>query len=326
MKYLLEFSLENREASRQEIEAIQEAYSSFNIEEINREIAVVEGSIEELKCASFVNVISEILMVAEDYEDFKSARIPEGTFYVRLKDTNGCHSQLIEPELGNILGARGRVSFENPDFKVRVIHQDHWFLTRVLFKRDKKELEKRRAPLRPFFSPVSLHPKYAKYLVNLSRTRKGDTIFDPFCGTGGILIEAGILGRKLIGTDISLNMVVGARLNLKYFGIKDYNIYNQDLLKFQSDSKVDAIVTDMPYGKNASLKEYKLEQLYRDSFAKFHNLLKDDGFCTLALSKKEHLKYAEGLFEILSCLEVPQHKSLTRYFVSLKKIEPNKCS
>lgn len=319
VKYLVEFSLENRMASEQEIEAIQETRQDFTIEKIDREIAVIDGSIEELKNASFINVISEILQISDDYKEFRGDRIPDGTFYVRLRDIDKCHSQLLEPELGDILDAKGRILFKDPDFKIRVIHHGKWYLTRVIFERDKKTLEMRRAPLRPFFSPVSLHPKYAKFLVNVSRTREGETILDPFCGTGGILIEAGLLGRKTIGIDLSLNMVVGARLNLKYFGIRNCTIHNADFLKMDFEERVDAIVTDMPYGKNTSIRDYKLEQLYEDSFKKFHQVLKDDGVCVVVLSSRDHLKFADGLFEIISFLEVPQHRSLTRYFVSMKK-------
>ena len=104
----------------------------------------------------------------------------------------------IESEIGRNLGGKGRISFKNPDFIVRAIFLDKWYLCFLTYERDKKRFEERRAPMRPFFSPVSLHPKYARYLINTSGTAEGDTLLDPFCGTGGILIEASMLGRKII--------------------------------------------------------------------------------------------------------------------------------
>jgi len=63
-------------------------------------------------------------------------------------------------------------------------------------KIDGKELKsgfgKRKPHMRPGFHPSSLNPKLARAFVNLTGIRKG-TIVDMFCGTGGILIEAGLI-------------------------------------------------------------------------------------------------------------------------------------
>ncbi len=231
----------------------------------------------------------------------------------------GCHDSSFERVIGDVLGARGRVSFEHPDFVLRAIHSDRWYLGLAVHSRDPKQFEGRRAPpLRPFFSPVSLHPpRYARLLVHMSRCRKGETLLDPpFCGTGGILIEAGLTGRRVIGNDVSLNMAYGARLNLKYFRI-DGTILNTDISKLDVDG-VDAIATDMPYGRNASIRGHSRGgDFYKVSFERMRSLLRNGRYASVIVSDLSVLEMADG-FRLVDCVAVRQHRSLTRYFCSLR--------
>ncbi|MBN2153207.1 MAG: hypothetical protein JW839_17265 [Candidatus Lokiarchaeota archaeon] len=53
------------------------------------------------------------------------------------------------------------------------------------------------------------HPWAAKFIPQIPRyfieklTRKGDTVYDPFCGSGTTLVEALLLGRNAFGNDIN---------------------------------------------------------------------------------------------------------------------------
>ena len=51
--------------------------------------------------------------------------------------------------------------------------------------------------------------------------KKNETLLDPFCGTGGILIEAGILGINIIGSDIDKKLVYGCKENLNFYNINN---------------------------------------------------------------------------------------------------------
>jgi hypothetical protein len=59
--------------------------------------------------------------------------------------------------------------------------------------------------------PARMHPTTAGRLVR-ALTREGSTVFDPFCGSGTVLVEAMIAGRRAIGTDINPLAVRLARL------------------------------------------------------------------------------------------------------------------
>ena len=53
----------------------------------------------------------------------------------------------------------------------------------------------------------NLHPYPAKYIPQIPRkaileyTEVGETVYDPFCGSGTTLLEASNYGRNAIGTD-----------------------------------------------------------------------------------------------------------------------------
>lgn len=95
-------------------------------------------------------------------------------------------------------------------------------------------------------------PKLAQMMINLSCLEQGKTIYDPFCGTGGLLMEAFIMGYKIFGSDVSASVIEQAKINLdwcvKKYSIKPYilnNIFIQDATLFnKSPFRFDAIVTE----------------------------------------------------------------------------------
>lgn len=318
--FLVEFSHENSEAAFAEIRAVESSGRHFEIIEANTDYAIVKGNPDNLKACSFVSYVSKIEQEKDSWEDFLPINDCSGAFYLRIKDFNGCHNSDDEPILGNTIKGSNKVRFREPDFKLRAVHGKKWYLGTLIHTRDNRGFETRRAPLRPFFSPVAIHPKYARFLVNLTRTVPGEVIFDPFCGTGGILLEAALMGRATIGNDISLNMVKGARLNLKYFGIKDFEIYNKDTASLSLKGKVDGIATDLPYGRNSNMSSSSLSELYSMAFERFSEWLKPGKYCAVILSDTALLKHSRSFFNIVNKVAVPQHRSLTRYFVGMSKL------
>jgi SAM-dependent methyltransferase len=58
-----------------------------------------------------------------------------------------------------------------------------------------------------------LPPKLAQVMVN---TTSGETVADPFCGTGVVLAEALLLGREAWGSDLEPQMVGATQTNLEW--------------------------------------------------------------------------------------------------------------
>lgn len=52
-----------------------------------------------------------------------------------------------------------------------------------------------------FRYPAKFHPPIARRLIELVTT-EGQTVLDPFCGSGTLLVEAAVLGRNSVGADI----------------------------------------------------------------------------------------------------------------------------
>lgn len=114
---------------------------------------------------------------------------------------------------------------------------------------NKKEFLQRHPKFRPGFHPGACTPKLAKILVNLSGVQTR-TIIDPFCGTGGICIEAAFMGINAKGYDIEQSMIEKATLNADHYE-KKISFKKQDALKL--NKTCDAIVTELPFGKTTKL-------------------------------------------------------------------------
>jgi len=100
-------------------------------------------------------------------------------------------------------------------------------------------------------SDISMSPRLARVLLNLSGLTMGQTILDPFCGSGTILAEAFMRSMRCLGLDAKTNRVKDARENLGWLvgSVKDwgYDIRVGDARELPGmlrGSKVDAIVSE----------------------------------------------------------------------------------
>jgi tRNA (guanine10-N2)-dimethyltransferase len=165
-----------------------------------------------------------------------------------------------------------------------------------------------------------MHPKIARALVNLSSMKKNEVMLDPFCGTGGILIEAGLLGAQVIGSDIEKKMIEGCRKNLEFYQLKNYHLYCSDIGNIkQHVHSVDAIVTDFPYAKATTTKGEQLHQLYTRGFDHISDILKKDRRAVIGLSSTEMIALGENYLTLVDVFPIRAHRSLTRYFVVYEK-------
>ncbi|MBN1645585.1 hypothetical protein JW868_00935 [Candidatus Woesearchaeota archaeon] len=151
------------------------------------------------------------------------------------------------------------VDLENPDMEVVLVKKGNIVFITIEEHENKESYENRRQHLRDEAYPISLHPRLARAMVNIC----GDVneVMDPFCGTGGILIEAGLIGLSVKGCDINEKMVETTRRTMKKYGIAG-NVEVENALKVEHKSA--AVATDLPYGKNSPVKD--IEKLYSDFF------------------------------------------------------------
>ena len=110
---------------------------------------------------------------------------------------------------------------------------------------------KQRGTLRPVPHPdIALSPRLARTLVNLAGLRPGQTVLDPFCGAGTILVEACSKSLRCLGLDSRAARVQQARENLRWSAGgsgRGYDIRKGDARessRLLRGTRVDAVVTE----------------------------------------------------------------------------------
>jgi tRNA G10 N-methylase Trm11 len=98
---------------------------------------------------------------------------------------------------------------------------------------------------------IALSPRLARTLVNIAGLKPGQTVLDPFCGSGTILIEAYGKSLRCLGLDSRASHVQEARENIRWslggFDARGFDIRKGDareLTRMLRGTKVDAIVTE----------------------------------------------------------------------------------
>ncbi|WP_254762513.1 THUMP domain-containing protein [Natrinema marinum] len=189
-----------------------------------------------------------------------------------------------------------------------------------------------RAPTdKPFFQPGSMDPLLARAVANVAGARPGTTILDPMCGTGGVLVEAGLVGADVVGTDAQAKMAAGARTNLRHFLERDapsptgvsrgtWHVGRGDGTRLPiADDAVDGVVFDAPYGRQSKIDTHRLEDLVAGALSEAHRVAPR----AVVISDRSWAEEARAAgWELESAFERRVHRSLTRYVLVLERRSP----
>lgn len=306
MTYIYRIAGENLELAEAELKGFLKSQSIQEEPDRRNRIAETEKHPEMLKRLALTHEVSEKKAEIETDElektdiDFQV----KGSFAVKCRVIEGNkEAQRIEEKLGNKLSSEeNNVDLDNPDQTINAYILEN----KVLIGKEVTDINRglynqRSNEKRPFSSPVSLDPVLARVLVNLAEVPAGGKVLDPFCGTGGILIEAGLCGILPLGTDTKKEMVKGTRENLEEYGIINHQIKQEDAEKSLNvfEYKPDAIITDLPYGKASKVKGETEE--------KFLEIINSFQEKTVFMYDKPELESYSADYEIFV------HKNLTRY-------------
>jgi tRNA (guanine10-N2)-dimethyltransferase len=175
---------------------------------------------------------------------------------------------------------------------------------------------RRRPSTRPEQHPTTLDPKLALTCINLTGIPDKARILDPFCGIGGFLIEAGLLGLDVVGHDISAVMLGKCRKNLEFYKVKKFKLEKKDATKLSGS--MDYVVTDLPYGKGSFISD-DLESLYSNFLKALYKCLKCRAVVIFPdfVDHKKLLKKTK--FNVEHVFNIYVHKSLSRNIVVLSK-------
>jgi len=260
--------------------------------------------------------LDEIVQYAEKHPLMK-----DGSIAIRCKNrSSSIQSQELIDCLGEIYTKNRLVNLTYPEIELRVVvTEDRAYIGIKKATIDTSHFQKRRGHFRPFLAPITLHPKIARALVNLSGIKKQETLLDPFCGTGGILLEAGLLGIHIIGSDIDKKMIDGCRKNLEFYHLTNFTLFCADIGDISKHvCSVDAVVTDFPYARATTTKGEELTKLYDRAFMNISQILKKNGRAVIGLSNKEILAIGKKYLSVLKTYQIKSHRSLTRYFIVYK--------
>lgn len=158
---------------------------------------------------------------------------------------------------------------------------------------------------KPYFDRKKgmLPPKVARAMVNLAigAQAEGQVVYDPFCGTGTILLEALERGCKVIGSDVDEKATIGAQTNLAWFAQlaelpTDFKVFQQPVAHATSQQigqKVTALVTEPFLGKPQAKSEqlpgiFKgLEKLYLGAFKQWQQILAPGAVVVMVFPRAE---------------------------------------
>lgn len=223
-----------------------------------------------------------------------------------------------------------KVNLTKPESFIRVVATKKEIFAGIeKFKINKKHFQELKPHKRPFFYPGSMSPKLARCMVNLAHIKENQLLLDPFCGTGGILIEGAMIGAKLIGSDINWKMKNGTLINLKHCSDlnhceitdDDYEAHHIDVRELKLYEKVDAVVTDPPYGISTSTGGSKSKEIFHQFLESIDYNMKENAY--LCIAHPHYLDFDSILqdldFELLERYSIKMHKSLTRIISVIKK-------
>lgn len=171
----------------------------------------------------------------------------------------------------------GQVDLRNPDHKFWLMETDDYgstnglppvvqrsiFFGREVGSADRKLLPTYQLKSRKYLGPTAMDAEMAFLMANQGLAQPGKLVYDPFVGTGSILVAAAHFGAMTMGADIDIRVVRDGKgpdcnvwSNFKQYGLPmPISLLRADnnLRPWRSGLKevFDAIICDPPYGVRA---------------------------------------------------------------------------
>lgn len=230
------------------------------------------------------------LKLISENNDIVSESIPQYIKWETYKNKSGEEllryiNDTVIPTLENIFNSKGEKALFT-----KLIIKDTIALKHVIEKLDKLNLSGIKTDIKgdafeyfiqqynssnndlgEYFTPRHI----VQFLVKLANPKYGEKIYDPFCGTGGILISAfnhikdnlkenGFLTKTVL-KDIKENTVFGgeissnariAKMNMILTGDGHSNINQQDTLLNPVKEKFDVVITNIPFNLEGTASKY----------------------------------------------------------------------
>jgi len=270
-------------------------YPGFDVRRWGENFAVMEADVDInqsefnnlggfIKCAKVVvesdknNQIQALAEVLTSY--YKDVKLDYGLsvygfsekqlrpMLLKLKrelKSNLVKARFINHDFKNISSAQYK-SIKRKGVEIVIVKTDKIFLIgKVVGVQDIDSYSKRDFD-KPFrdMQMGMLPPKLAQILINLTGVK--GVIWDPFCGSGTLVMEGLLMGRDMIGSDIDSERVDGARKNVEWLGQKaKAELYTHDATKpCKYDFEAIAFEGDLGIPHNQYINSDRLDQIIAD--------------------------------------------------------------
>jgi len=174
--------------------------------------------------------------------------------------------KLSDERLKDLVEHMSKIKVGNENYSADVMGDAYEYLIKKFADLSKKNAGE-------YYTPRSI----VKLLVMLLDPKAGDTIYDPACGTGGMLIEAISYIQddkqtygKIYGQEKNLSTSAIARMNLFLHGARDFKISQGDTLRtpnflYRGELQAfDCVIANPPF----SLKAWGAEQFSSDVYGR----------------------------------------------------------
>jgi len=175
-------------------------------------------------------------------------------------------SKLSDERLKDLVEHMSKIKVGNKNYSADVMGDSYEFLIKKFADMSKKNAGE-------FYTPRSI----VKLLIMLLSPKAGETVYDPACGTGGMLIEAikymhddKLTYGRIYGQEKNLATSAIARMNLFLHGAKDFKVTQGDTLRSPNFIKrgslqtFDCVVANPPF----SLDNWGSEQFSSDIYGR----------------------------------------------------------
>lgn len=159
-------------------------------------------------------------------------------------------NKLTDERLKNLIEHMSFIMVGNKNYSADIMGDSYEFLIKKFADMSKKNAGE-------FYTPRTI----VKLMVELLDPQPGETVYDPACGTGGMLIEAihhmkgdRLTYGRIFGQENNLSTSAIARMNLYLHGAKDIQIKQGDTLRnplFLEHGKLktfDCVLANPPFG------------------------------------------------------------------------------
>ena len=159
-------------------------------------------------------------------------------------------TKLDDERLKNLIEHMSSLPVGNRNYSADVMGDAYEYLIKKFADMSKKNAGE-------FYTPRSI----VKLMVRLLQPKSGDSVYDPACGTGGMLIEAirsmddeKASYGKIYGQEKNLSTSAIARMNLFLHGAKEFKIVREDTLRkpmFIHNGQLqqfDCVLANPPFG------------------------------------------------------------------------------